>query len=618
MYILGISALYHDAAAAVVKDGEIIAAAQEERFTRKKHDPSIPQRAIEYCLKEGKVDPEDLHAVVYYDNPFLTMGRFVQNLRHTGADSKDLLNFSLESLVSQKMWIHQMLADSLGRLGMDNKLYVAEHHISHAASAFFPSPYQKAAIITVDGVGEYATTTIGYGENNNIKILQEIEYPHSLGLLYSAFTYFCGFKVNSGDYKLMGLAPYGEPVYYQLIKDKLIDIKSDGSYRLNLEYFDFQYGRTMTNEKFAELFGGDRRQPESVITKREMDMASSIQKIIEEVLVLMVRHVKELVDREVENLVLAGGVALNCVANGVLSREKIFKNIWIQPAAGDAGGAVGAAMFYYYQYCNQKRIADNMHDSQKGSYLGPTYTDEFIEEYLINNGYPYHKYENSQKGMTFYSKIAEILDEQKVIGLFEGRMEYGPRALGNRSIIGDPRSPEMQSKLNLKIKYRESFRPFAPSVLEENAKEYFEIDCKSPYMLLCADVCGTRRKEFKLREEIKTAEENLLPVVNRVRSDIPAVTHVDYSARIQTVNEEDNPIYYGIIKAFQQLTGCGVIINTSFNVRGEPIVCTPEDAYLCFMRTEMDVLVLGNCILYKEEQPRIVDDEDWRSRYELD
>ena len=615
MYVLGISALYHDAAAALIKDGEIIAAAQEERFTRKKHDPSIPNNAIHYCLKEGNIDTDDLHAVVYYDNPMLTMGRFIQNLRYAGADSKDLLNFSLESLVSQKMWIHHMLTDSLGRLGMENRLHVAEHHISHAASAFFPSPYHKAVIITVDGVGEYATTTIGYGEGNRIKILQEIDYPHSLGLLYSAFTYFCGFKVNSGDYKLMGLAPYGEPVYYQMIKEKIIDIKSDGSYHLNLDYFDYQYGRAMTNEKFAELFGGGRRLPESAITKREMDMAASVQKIVEEVIVLMARHAKDLIGGEVENLVLAGGVALNCVANGILYQNKIFKNIWIQPAAGDAGGAVGAAMFYYYQYCNNERNTDNVHDKQKASYLGPQYTNETIEKYLKDKDLPYHKLENRQE---FYQKIAELIDEQNVIGLFEGRMEYGPRALGNRSIIADSRSPEMQSKLNLKIKYRESFRPFAPSVLEENAGEYFEIDCRSPYMLLCADVQGQRRKEFCLAEEIELSQENLLPIVNKMRSDIPAVTHVDYSARIQTVNEKDNPTYYGIIKAFQKQTGCGVVINTSFNVRGEPIVCTPEDAYLCFMRTEMDVLVLENCILYKAEQPQLMDDEDWREQYELD
>lgn len=615
MYILGISALYHDAAAALILDGEIIAAAQEERFTRKKHDASVPIHAIKYCLREGNIDAEDLDGVIYYDNPFLTMGRFIQNLRYTGKDSKDLLDFSLEQLINQKMWIHRMIAEGIGRLGVENKLYVAEHHISHAASAFFPSPYQKAAIITVDGVGEYATTTIGYGDGNHIRILQEIEYPHSLGLLYSAFTYFCGFKVNSGDYKLMGLAPYGNPVYYELMKEKLIDIKPDGSYRLNLEYFDYQYGRTMTNEKFAKLFGGEKREPESVITRREMDMAASVQKIVEEVIVLMALHAKELTGKETENLVLAGGVALNCVANGVLHRQKIFKNIWVQPAAGDAGGAVGAAMFYYYQYCNNKRCVDGVHDKQKGSYLGPEYKDEFIADYLKAKGYKYHTPKDTKE---FCRKIAELLKDQKVIGLFEGRMEYGPRALGNRSIIADPRSSEMQSKLNLKIKYRESFRPFAPSVIEENAGEYFEMDFKSPYMLFCADVQGANRKKFQLENEIESSQENLIHVINKARSDIPAVTHVDYSARIQTVNEEDNPIYYGIIKAFQQITGCGAIVNTSFNVRGEPIVCTPEDAYLCFMRTNMDVLVLGKHILYKEEQEKLINDVDWRNQYELD
>lgn len=543
------------------------------------------------------------------------MGRFIQNLRYAGEDSKDLLQLSLEPLVSRKMWIHKLLAESMGRLGIENKLYVTEHHIAHASSAFFPSPYEKAAIITLDGVGEYATTTIGYGEGNHIKILQEIQYPHSLGLLYSAFTYFCGFKVNSGDYKLMGLAPYGEPVYYQLIKDKLIDIKADGSYRLYLEYFDFPYGRAMTNEKFAKLFGGERRQPESAITKREMDMAASVQKVVEEVLILMARHAKELAGDSVENLVLAGGVALNCVANGILCKQKIFKNIWIQPAAGDAGGALGAAMFYYYQECNHKRIVDGLHDRQKGSYLGPAYDNKYIEEYLTRNGYRYHECENNRH---IFRRIAELLNEQKVIGLFEGRMEYGPRSLGNRSIIADARSPRMQSKLNLKIKYRESFRPFAPSVLEEDAEDYFELNCRSPYMLLCADVQKSRRRKFSLKEEVELSQGNLLPIVNKVRSDIPAVTHVDYSARVQTVNEKDNPVYYGILKAFRELTRCSVIINTSFNVRGEPIVCTPEDAYLCFMRTEMDVLVLGNYILYKEEQPKLTGDEDWRSRYELD
>lgn len=615
MYILGISALYHDAAAALIKEGEIIAAAQEERFTRIKHDPSIPIHAIRYCLQKANIEANELEAVIYYDNPILTLGRFIQNLKYAGIDSGDLINFSLESLLGKKMWVHRILANYLGRLGIADKLYVTEHHISHAASAFFPSPFQDAVIITVDGVGEYATTTIGYGKDNHIKILQEIHYPHSLGLLYSAFTYFCGFKVNSGDYKLMGLAPYGEPIYYDLIKKNLIDIKPDGSYRLNLKYFDYQYGRAMTNDLFAELFGGARRQPESTITKREMDMAASVQKVIEEVVVLMARHANETVCSEVENLVMAGGVALNCVANGKLYREKIFKNIWIQPAAGDAGGAVGAAMYYYFQHCNNRRTVNGICDRQKMSYLGPTYSNDYIEQFLAGQGYRYHKLEDQT---LLLKTIAELLSQQKVIGLFMGSMEFGPRALGNRSIIADPRSPEMQSKLNLKIKYRESFRPFAPSVLEEDVWQYFELDCKSPYMLLCANVQKKKRKDFHLEQELMHSKENLFPVVNKARSDIPAVTHVDYSARIQTVNEKDNAAYYGIIKEFKNLTGCGVLINTSFNVRGEPIVCTPQDAYLCFMRTEMDILVLENCILYKDEQQELSDDKDWRNIYELD
>ncbi len=614
MYVLGISALYHDSAAALIKDGEIVAAAQEERFTRIKHDPSIPQNAIRYCLREGDITSEQLNAVVYYDNPLLTLDRFVKNMQYAGADTKDLTEFSFDSLFTKKIWVQEHLGHVLKR-NIKDIFYVAEHHISHAASAFFPSPYEAAAIITIDGVGEWGTTTIGYGKGNKIKLKKEIDYPHSLGLLYSAFTYFCGFKVNSGDYKLMGLAPYGRPVYYQLIKDNLIDIKQDGSYKLNLEYFDYQYGRAMTNDKFAALFGGERRKPESEITKREMDMAASVQKVLEEIVLLIAKTAKQIAGGSCKNLVMAGGVALNCVANGVLLREGIFDNIWVQPAAGDAGGALGAAQFYYYQFCDQKRECDDVHDMQKGTYLGPRFSDEYIREYLDVKGYPYHACETKQE---LYDKVAELIDGQKVIGLFEGRMEYGPRALGNRSIIGDARSPQMQSKLNLKIKYRESFRPFAPSVLEEDVKDYFELSGTSPYMLFCANVREDKRERFDLNESLEDTKDNLLPVVNMVRSDIPAVTHVDYSARIQTVSESVNPAYYGIIKAFRKKTGCSVIINTSFNVRGEPIVCTPEDAYLCFMRTEMDVLILENTILFKEEQPSMEEEKDWRTIYELD
>ena len=613
MIILGISCLYHDSAAALIKDGEIIAAVQEERFTRKKHDASIPINAIKYCLKAAHVCPGELDAVVYYDNPFMTANRFISNLQYCGEDNFDLLDLSLEKLIRNKLWIHEELRSFLLELGINNKLYVVEHHISHSASAFYPSPYNNAAIITIDGVGEWATTTIGYGQGNKINIIKQINYPNSIGLLYSAFTYFCGFKVNSGDYKLMGLAPYGKPIYVNLIKENLIEIKEDGSYKLNLEYFDFQNGRAMTNAKFAELFGGEKRTAETAITQREMDMAASVQKVIEDIVILLAREAKKSIGDKTDNLVLAGGVALNCVANGVLLREKIFDNIWIQPAAGDAGGALGAALYFYYANGNERTV-DGINDFQKGSYLGCDFSNDEIIDYLNNENIIYDLYEDQNQ---LYDKIAELIAQNKVIGLFHGKMEFGPRALGNRSIIGNAQSPEMQSKLNLKIKYRESFRPFAPSVLEEDVSDYFEIEQTSPYMLLCANVKKSRCKNFLVYDERKKYEDNLLKVVNMERSDIPAVTHVDYSARIQTVNEETNSYYYGIINAVKRTTGCSVIINTSFNVRGEPIVCTPEDAYKCFMRTDMDVLVLENCVLYKENQPKFEED-NWRDLYELD
>ncbi len=612
MIILGISCLYHDSAAALCVDGEIIAAAQEERFTRVKHDNRVPIHAVRYCLKESKLSITEVDRVVYYDNPILTLDRFMHNLRAVDENDKmDMIVKSGEDIFARRLWISELLRRQIGPLGKADRLLVCEHHISHAASAFYPSPFDEAAIITTDGVGEWATTTIGIGEGNHIKLLKEMQYPHSLGLLYSAFTYFCGFKVNSGDYKFMGLAPYGEPVYCDLIKEKVIDIKEDGSYRLNLELFDFYRGRAMTNERFAKLFGGPRREPESNISKREMDIAASAQKVTEEILVLLAKEAAGITGSK--NLCMAGGVALNCVANGKILKENIFDNIWIQPAAGDAGGALGCALFAEYQYYNKPRTVGRT--TQKGSYLGPDFSNQYIADFLDKNHYSYVKYEDEEK---LYKIIAELLEKKNVIGLFHGRMEYGPRALGNRSIIADPRSDEMQSKLNLKIKFRESFRPFAPSVLEEKEEEYFELDVPSPYMLLVANVKKERCLGFNAKEFLDQNDYNMLPVVNAKRSDIPAVTHVDYSARIQTVNMGDNPYYYNIIKEFSKISGCDCIVNTSFNVRGEPIVCTPEDAYRCFMRTEMDILVLENCVLYKSEQPEYKEEKDWREEYELD
>lgn len=611
MNILGISALYHDSAASLVCNGQIIAAAQEERFTRLKHDMSMPVNAIEYCLKEGKIETKDIDMVVFYDNPLLTLDRYVRNILAAGEDSKDVIERSFESMFGEKLWVHKLVEHILGK-NEKRKFFVCEHHISHAASAFYPSPYDRAVIITLDGVGEWATTTIGIGNGKDIDIKEELHFPHSLGLLYSAFTYFCGFKVNSGDYKFMGLAPYGEPVYEELIREKLLDIKSDGSFCLNMEYFDYQYGRAMTNDKFAELFGGPRREPETEITKREMDIAASAQKVVEDIIVRIVKHAKSSYGNDIKNLVLAGGVALNCVANGKIKNSGVFQNVWIQPAAGDAGGSLGCALYAAYQYDTVAKKTE-LGDSQRGSYLGPVYSAEEIEKYLIDNKYPYHVMQSD-----LYQKIAELLAEEKVIGLFHGRMEFGPRALGNRSIIADARSETMQVKLNKKIKYRESFRPFAPSVLREEVSDYFELEDESPYMLLVEKVKEDRRNIAHVQEDLEKYHGNMLEIVKQKRSDIPAVTHVDYSSRIQTVTEECNPYYYHVLKEFNKLTGCSVIVNTSFNVRGEPIVCTPQNAYECFMRTEMDVLVLENCVLYKEEQPRYEEEDDWRKLYQLD
>ena len=612
MKILGISGLYHDSAAAVICDGEIIAAAQEERFTRIKHDNSIPFNAIDYCLKEANIQMYEADAVIYYDQPFLTLDRYFHNIAALGKEAKYNINERLDDIIFSRLAIDRHLREHYGLIGRNNELLTLEHHLSHGASAFYPSPFESAAILTIDGVGEWATATIAHGTGTKIKVLKEMDYPHSLGLLYSAFTAFCGFKVNSGDYKFMGLAPYGEPVFYDLIKNEIIDVKDDGSFRLNLEYFDFYRGKFMTNEKFAKLFNGSARTMESRITRREMDIAASAQKLTEEIILKLARHAQEITNEK--NLVMAGGVALNCVANGKILKANIFDNIWIQPAAGDAGGALGCALYAYYNKFNGERKL-NGHDFQKGSYLGCGFSNDEIAEFINKNNFKATFIQDDQK---LFETTAKEIADGKVIGWFQGKMEYGPRALGNRSILGDPRSEKMQSILNLKIKYRESFRPFAPAVLREKVSDYFEMDVDSPYMLLVANVIEKRRLPFDKSEFLKNYDDDMLPVVNAKRSDIPAITHIDYSARIQTVDKNINPKFHGLISEFEKLTGCAVLINTSFNVRGEPIVCTPQDAYLCFMRTEMDCLVLGNYILYKNEQPELKGDKDWRKIYELD
>lgn len=610
-YVLGISGLYHDSAAALICNGAIVAAAQEERFTRKKHDASFPVNAIKYCMQEAGIDYNQLDAVVYYDNPMLTTDRLVKNIRANGKKDIDLVNRNLKLLLTDKLWIGKTIYNFMEGKLSEKKIYVCEHHISHGASAFFASPFEEAVVITFDGVGEWATSTIAMGKGNKLEIIKQINYPDSLGLLYSAFTYFCGFKVNSGEYKLMGLAPYGKPKYYELIKEKIITIFDDGSYKLNMEYFDYYRGGAMTNEKFSIIFGGPRRESESMITEREMDIAASIQKITEEIVIKTARYAKELTG--CDKLCLAGGTALNCVANGKLLRKKIFNDIWIQPAAGDAGGAIGAALYMYYHMWDYVRIVVGR-DIMKGSYLGPEYSSEYIVSYLEENGYEYTNY--NDRPDEFYEKISEYLANNKIIGLYQGRMEFGPRALGNRSIIANPQSSDMQSKLNLKIKFRESFRPFAPSVLVERQKDYFDLESESPYMLMVAPVL----EDIRLYPSKIISKEyiDMLKNVNQCRSTIPAVTHLDYTARVQTVDEEINYDYYHIIKAFEKKTGCGCIVNTSFNVRGEPIVCRPEEAYLCFMRTDMDVLVLGKCILLKEKQKQLPGDVDWRKEYVLD
>ena len=595
MNILGISAFYHDAAAALVRDGDILAAAQEERFTRIKHDASFPLNAIRYCLSEAAGNEKcRVDVVAFYDKPIIKFSRILTT--HLAVAPRGLKPFlaAMPVWMKQKLWIPLQIEKAMKSMSMDlpGEVVFFQHHQSHAASAFFPSPFQNAAILTMDGVGEWATTTIGRGRDNRIEILKEIRFPHSLGLLYSAFTHLCGFKVNSGEYKLMGLAPYGKPRYEKLIYEHLVHCKEDGSFRLNMEYFGFLGSLRMTNDKLHRLFGGPPRQPESEITQREMDLACSIQKVTEDIVMRIARHAHEITDEK--NLCLAGGIALNCVANGRLLREGPFEDLWIQPAAGDAGGALGAALMAWYQAQGNERVVDGAKDAMKGAYLGPAYSDEAIRSFLSSNGYSSRELREDD----WAQELATLIDAGKIVGVLDGRMEYGPRALGSRSIVGNARSPGMQSRMNLKIKYRESFRPFAPACLNESRGDYFELDRASPYMLLTARVKKSRCIEVQHNSSMDLSER-----VHQLRSDIPAVTHVDYSARVQTVSKDMAPRLHSLIKAFHDLTGCAVIINTSFNVRGEPIVCTPEDAYRCFMRTGMDYLALGNFLLDKKQQP---------------
>ena len=615
--ILGISAYYHDSAAAILVDGEIIAAAHEERFTRKKHDASFPVNAAKYVLEEAGISYNDLTAVAFYDKPYIKFERLLET--YHSFVPKGLVSFlsAMPVWIKEKLFMKKMLNEELAKLG-DGKIRVLfpEHHLSHAASAFYPSPYEDAAILTLDGVGEWATTTIGYGKGKDIKILRELDFPHSLGLLYSAFTYYCGFKVNSGEYKLMGLAPYGNPraeqtqEFKRKILENLVDMKEDGSILLNMDYFDFATGLKMAKDKkWEQILGIPIRKPESNLTQEYMNLALAIQMITEDVVLRLAKTTKELTNAE--NIVLAGGVALNCVSNGKLLRSGIFKDIWIQPAAGDAGGALGAAYAAWHIWMGKEREVVVGQDSMKGAYLGPEFSARDIEKVARKNNARYQYYEDDDQ---LYERISDILAEGNVVGWFQGRMEYGPRALGNRSIIGDARNPEMQKKMNLKIKYREGFRPFAPSVIEEEIQEYFELDRQSPYMLLVVPVNDRRKNP----EPEGYHELDMYDRLYHLRSDIPSITHIDYSARVQSVNRDVNPRYWHLINKFKQKTGYGLLVNTSFNVRGEPIVCDPEDGYRCFMRTEMDYLVLGNYVFDKKEQEKIKDDTNWQEEFELD
>jgi carbamoyltransferase len=608
--ILGISAFYHDSAACLVRDGEILGAAQEERFTRKKHDARFPVHAIRYCLREGQIQLSDLDHIAFYDKPLLKFERLLET--YTSFAPRGFRSFlmSMPVWMREKLFLKKLLTAELNnveQLERKPNILFGEHHESHAASAFYPSPYQDAVVLCMDGVGEWATSSAWIGRGNHLSPLWEIPFPHSLGLLYSAFTYHTGFKVNSGEYKVMGLAPYGKPKYVQRIYDNLIDLKADGTFRMNMDYFDYCTGLAMTNRRFDELFGRPARKAETDLTQHEMDMARSIQEVTEEVMLRLARSLHR--ETGADHLCMAGGVALNCVANGRILREGPFKGIWIQPAAGDAGGAIGAALSTWFSYAGQDRLA-NERDSMKGAYLGPEFSNAEIAGALDG----LHAESVEVPDQELFNRVAADLASGKVIGWFQGRMEFGPRALGARSIIGDPRSTKMQSVMNLKIKFRESFRPFAPSVLRERVSDYFEMDTDSPYMLLVAPVVERRRVPMPE----SAASLWGIDLLNIPRSDIPAITHIDHSARIQTVHEHTNPRYHRLLKAFEALTGCGVLVNTSFNVRGEPIVGSPEDAYRCFMRTEMDVLVLGNHIVYKSQQKPLEADTDWRKEFVLD
>jgi carbamoyltransferase len=603
--ILGISAYYHDSAACLVRDGEIVAAAQEERFTRVKHDPAFPSRAVSFCLREGGLTSQDLDYVAFYEKPFLKFERLLQTYLAFAPVGLRSFITAMPLWIKQKLWMRNNIMKELDFAG---KVIFPEHHESHAASAFFPSPFREAAFLTIDGVGEWTTTSFGTGRDNEVTILAELQFPHSLGLLYSAFTYYTGFKVNSGEYKVMGLAPYGEPKYRDLILSELMDLKEDGSFRLNMEYFDYCTGFTMTNGRFDKLFGGPPRKPESLLTRRDMDLARSVQEVTEEVMLRMTRTIHR--ETGMKNLCLAGGVALNCVGNGKVLREGPFDNIWIQPAAGDAGGALGAALFTWHQVLGNRREASERTDRMRGSRLGPAWDRDSLLEYLKTNGIVY----TELKEEDIPERIADLIASEKVIGWFQGRMEFGPRALGSRSIIGDARSPKMQEVMNLKIKFRESFRPFAPTVLKERVSEYFELDRESPYMLLVAPVKREICREMTGEEQERFGLDKL----HVVRSCVPAITHVDYSARVQTVDREVNPLFYKTIEALGERHGCPLVINTSFNVRGEPIVCSPEDAYLCFMRTNMDYLVMGPFLLDKSQQKPLSTDIDWKKKFELD